>query len=205
MCYEAGYFSFALQRMLSDDQIECQVIAPILIPTVKGDRVKTDRVKTDRKDARKLCKFLKAGLLTEVKPPSEAEEAFRDLTRMRKAMVIDMNRVKKQLLRFVVSRGYIYNLSEHWTLTHYKWLRALKLDNQIDRIIMSEYLYDISHSEQRIAELESHIEKEILSGSYKDAVAALQCFHGIKLISAIVIIAEQHGFSLFESQNVLRR
>ena len=68
MCYEAGYFGFALQRMLSGDQIECQVIAPSLILTVKGDRVKTDR-----KDARKLCKFLKAGLLTEVKPPSKAE------------------------------------------------------------------------------------------------------------------------------------
>ena len=43
MCYEAGYFGLALQRMLSDDQIECQVIAPSLIPTVKRNRVKTDR------------------------------------------------------------------------------------------------------------------------------------------------------------------
>jgi len=198
ICYEAGYFGFALQRQLADDQIECQVIAPSLIPKEKGDRVKTDR-----KDARKLCRYLRAGLLTEVMPPSEADEAFRDLTRMRKTMRIDLNRVKKRLLRFLVSRGYIYNLSDHWTLTHYKWLRALKLDNQIDRLMLSEYLYDLSHSEQRITEIENHIKAEMLKGPHKEAVAALQCFHGIKIMSAIVLVAELHGFGRFNSPKQL--
>ena len=42
-CYEAGPGGFALQRQLEAEGIECQVIAPALIPTRPGDRVKTDR------------------------------------------------------------------------------------------------------------------------------------------------------------------
>ena len=38
-----------------------------------------DRVKTDRRDARKLAELLRAGMLTEVRPPTPAEEAVRDL------------------------------------------------------------------------------------------------------------------------------
>jgi hypothetical protein len=41
------------------------VIAPALIPRKPGDRIKTDR-----RDARKLAELLRAGLLTEVRPPT---------------------------------------------------------------------------------------------------------------------------------------
>jgi hypothetical protein len=40
-------------------------------------------VKTNRRDARKLVKLLRAGLLTEVRPPTPEEEAVRDLCRAR--------------------------------------------------------------------------------------------------------------------------
>ena len=69
--YEAGPCGFVLQRQLeSHDRIRCQVIAPALIPRKPGERIKTDR-----RDARKLCELLEAGLLTEVHPPTEAEES----------------------------------------------------------------------------------------------------------------------------------
>ena len=64
-CYEAGPCGFALQRRLQAEGIDCQVIAPSLIPSRPGDRVKTDR-----RDARKLAELLGAGLLTVVHAPS---------------------------------------------------------------------------------------------------------------------------------------
>ena len=54
------------------------MIAPALMPRKPGDRMKTDQ-----RDARKLAELLRAGLLTEVRPPTPAEEAVRDLCRAR--------------------------------------------------------------------------------------------------------------------------
>lgn len=71
--YEAGPCGYALQRQLVGAGIECQVVAPSLTPVKPGERIKTDR-----RDARKLAQHLRAGLLTEVHPPSEDDEAVFD-------------------------------------------------------------------------------------------------------------------------------
>ena len=77
-CYEAGPCGYALQRQLERGRVQCQVIAPALVPRKPGERIKTDR-----RDARKLAELHRAGLLTEVRPPTPAEEAVRDLCRAR--------------------------------------------------------------------------------------------------------------------------
>ena len=46
----------------------------------------------DRRDARKLAKLFKAGLLTVVHPPNEREEALRDLMRAREDAKKDLKR-----------------------------------------------------------------------------------------------------------------
>src|SRR5437867_10251219 len=52
-CYEAGPTGFGLQRFLVERGIDCQVVAPGLVPQRPGDRVKTDS-----RDARKLARLL---------------------------------------------------------------------------------------------------------------------------------------------------
>jgi transposase len=81
-CYEAGPCGYELQRQLQRLGVRCQVIAPSLIPVKPGERIKTDR-----RDARKLAELLRAGLLTEVQPPTKEEEAVRDLCRAREAAI----------------------------------------------------------------------------------------------------------------------
>src|SRR5258706_13636240 len=75
-CYEAGPTGYALQRQLRGAGVLCTVIAPSMTPVQPGRRIKTDR-----RDARKLAELFRAGLLTEVHPPSESDEALRDLCR----------------------------------------------------------------------------------------------------------------------------
>ena len=77
-CYEAGPCGYALQRQLEGGRVQCQVIAPVLVPRKPGERIKTDR-----RDARKLAELHRAGLLTVVQAPTPAEEAVRDLCRAR--------------------------------------------------------------------------------------------------------------------------
>ena len=77
----------------------CQVIAPSLIPVKPGERIKTDR-----RDARKLAELLRADLLTEVHPPSEADEALRDLCRAREDVREDLMRARHRLGKFLLRR-----------------------------------------------------------------------------------------------------
>ena len=65
VCYEAGPCGYALQRQMTTPRVACQVIAPALIPRKPGERIKTNQ-----RDARKLVELLRAGLLTEVRPPT---------------------------------------------------------------------------------------------------------------------------------------
>lgn len=85
--YEAGPCGYALQRQLQGLGLECDVVAPSMIPVRPGERIKTDR-----RDARKLAELARAGLLTVVRPPSEDEEAVRDLCRGRDDVRLDLMR-----------------------------------------------------------------------------------------------------------------
>ena len=80
VCYEAGPTGNALYWQLTKLGVDCEVIAPLLIPKKSGDRVKTDR-----RDAEKLAQCYQNGELTAVWVPDAEHEALRDLFRQRAA------------------------------------------------------------------------------------------------------------------------
>jgi transposase len=90
--YEAGPCGYALQRQLTTPRVQCDVIAPALIPRKPGERVKTNR-----RDAQKLVELGRAGLLTAVQPPTPADEAVRDLARARDDAREDLQRCRHRL------------------------------------------------------------------------------------------------------------
>jgi transposase len=118
-CYEAGPCGYGLQRQLSNAGITCHVVAPSLIPIKPGERIKTDR-----RDAKKLAELLRAGLLTMVQPPTEEEEAVRDLCRCREAAKVDRERARHRLTKLLLRRGVRYATGRHWTRRHYAWCNA---------------------------------------------------------------------------------
>src|SRR5262249_54946006 len=81
-CYEAGPCGFELHRLLTSMGVACDVVAPSLIPRQAGDRVKTDK-----RDAGRLARLHRAGELTAIRVPTEAEEAVRGLVRARAALL----------------------------------------------------------------------------------------------------------------------
>src|SRR6185437_10755746 len=99
-CYEAGPCGFALMRQLVGLGVKCQVIAPALIPQQAGNKVKTDK-----RDARKLASLFRAGLLTEVHPPTADQEAVRDLCRARDDARDDNMRSRHRLSKFLLRHG----------------------------------------------------------------------------------------------------
>jgi len=115
-CYEAGPCRYALQRQMTTARVSCQVIAPALVPRKPGERVKTNR-----RDARKLVELLRAGLLTEVQPPTPEEEAVRDLCRARDDARDDLQRCRHRLGKLLLRRGLHYH-GRNWTRAHRQWV-----------------------------------------------------------------------------------
>ena len=125
LCYEAGVCGDQLSRRLNGgERFDCIVIAPSLIPRKPGDRIKTDR-----RDARKLGEYLRGGLLTEVRPPSPADEARRGLCRWRGAVKEDLEASTHRLSKFLLRHDRRFQGSKtDWTVAHVQWLRMQRLE-----------------------------------------------------------------------------
>ena len=197
-CYEAGVCGFALKRRIEAHGCKCAVIAPSLVPRKPGDRIKTDH-----RDALKLLTMFKADLLTEVHAPDEQQEAARELTRCRQAAQENLKRVRHQLLKFLLRHGYIYPEGSHWTVKHFKWLRALEFEDGYLRQVFDNYFTEMQHCIQRLESLEQEVKRLAESEPYKEVVGLLRCFHGIDTLSAITIITEIFDFGRFSSPGEL--
>ena len=75
-CYEAGPTGYVLYWQLAGLGVQCEVIAPTLMPIKAGDRVKTDR-----RDAERLARRFRSNDLTAMWVPNEGSESLRDLLR----------------------------------------------------------------------------------------------------------------------------
>jgi transposase len=165
------------------------VIAPSLIPVKPGQSIKTDR-----RDARKLAELLRAGLLTEVHPPSEDEEAVRDLCRSRDDAQRDLTRARNRLGKFLLRRGRVYCVGRRptWSQKYRWWLQHLSFERSADQTIFEDYLLAVSQLETRLEALDQELARLSGADPYATPVAALRCFHGIDTVTAMALVAELH-------------
>lgn len=194
-CYEAGPTGYALQRTMCRQEIGCTIVAPSLIPIRPGSRVKTDR-----RDASKLAELFRAGLLTEVHPPSEADEALRDLFRCRDDTRGDLTRARHRMGKFLLRRNIIYRETKHhWGTRHLAWLRALSFEDRPSQAVFESYLLSMDQLSERLSRLDVELAEMALQEPYREPVAWLRCFRGIDTLTAVGIVAELHDFRRFDS------
>jgi len=199
VCYEAGPCGYSLQRTLRDLGMDCVVVAPSLIPVKPGDRIKTDK-----RDARKLAALDRAGLMTEVHPPTAGEESVRDLCRCREDAKADQLRARHRVLKMLLRRGIRWEGGKSsWTQAHRAWLRSLSFDHPADRIVFDDYLLALEHLDERVRGLDAAIQATAQEQPYKEPVAALRCFQGIDTVTAMTLAAELHDFRRFQSPRQL--
>lgn len=198
-CYEAGPCGYTLQRELVRSGVACQVVAPSLIPRKPGERIKTDR-----RDARKLAGLLRAGLLTEVHPPTPAQEAVRDLCRCREAAQKDLLRCRHRLVKFLQRRALRYTAGKKpWTHTYHRWLRGLSFEHAADQAVFDDYLLAVTQLEERVSGWDAKLEATAQTEPYQRAVGCLRCFRGLDTVTAMTIVAELHEIRRFRSPREL--
>ena len=198
-CYEAGPTGYALQRQLGAAGISCTVIAPSLTPVKPGLRIKTDR-----RDARKLAELFRGGLLTEVHPPSETDEALRDLCRCRDDVRVDLLRARHRLSKFLLRRHCIYRQTKHrWGSRHWAWLEQLRFDDPMSQATFDSYRLVVQQLEERQRQLDVQLAEFGAREPYREPVGWLRCFRGIDTVTAVCLVAELHDFRRFRAPRQL--
>ena len=197
-CYEAGVSGYDLYRQIVACGVECAVIAPALTPRRPGQRIKTDR-----RDAAKLVRLFRAGELTPIHVPNEAEEAVRDLVRCREDVRRDVLRWRHRLLKFLDRHGRLYVTGKNWSQRHWTWIRAQHFDLPVLERTFEATLFALEQALARRAALDREVAALAESEPYRTPVGWLRCFRGIDTLSAMILIAEIVDFQRFRQPRAL--
>ena len=194
-CYEAGPTGYVLYWQLSELGVQCEVIAPTLVPIQAGNRVKTDR-----RDAEKLARSYRSGDLTAVWVPDEGSEALRDLVRARESAKQDQLRARHRLGKFLLRAGRRPEPGvKAWTQAYMKWVGQLRFEQVAQEATRLDYVHEVEHMGERVARLEQAIAEavQVASPGLQEVVRDLQALRGIAQISAVTMAAELGNISRF--------
>lgn len=188
-CYEASGAGYVLHRALREWGYACDVIAPSLIPKRPGVQRKHDKY-----DASELARLYRAGELTAVRIPSEAEERVRDVVRCRETFQREILKSRHYILKFLARRGFVFREGTNWCTPHLRWLQRLTTEQSplaaADRLVFREYHALLEYKLQRRDELDREIERLAELPTLAPMVRRLQCFRGIALQGAMVLATE---------------
>jgi transposase len=190
--YEAGVNGYHLQRILSRNRIACDVAAPSLTPRRAGKRVKTDP-----RDAKDLAKLYRAGELTSILIPETKQESLRDLVRAREDAMEDQQRARHRLNRFLLRRGMKFRAGKAWTGAHLKWIKAIRFDEAQAQVVLDEYRLALDEEAERMKRLQELVEEAAKAPEYRKLVSYLMALRGIRVLTAMTIIAEMIDLKRF--------
>lgn len=192
-CYEAGPTGYDTQRTIAALGFGCDVIAPSMIPRRSGPRVKTDRI-----DARNLARLHRAGELTSVCVPGAAEEAVRDLIRVREEVKCDRQVARQRIRSFLLRYGCRYpGPRDAWSHRFEVWARSVTFDEPLATEAFKNLLSACFIRDAHLAEMGRRVEEIAAIEPFATDVARLSTLRGISTLSAMTILAETCGFSRF--------
>jgi transposase len=190
-CYEAGRDGFWIHRALAALEVRNRVVDSASIEVSRRAR----RAKTDRIDALKLLRMLvrvcsgERDVWREVRVPSEAQEAARQVSRERTALIQERTRLLNQLRSWLATYGCALprqRPSGWWTLVR-DWATAVlpaTLQARIARAEARRALLD-----EQIAALEAAQQVTVRSTTPKDG-PRMQDLKGVATTSVSVLLDE---------------
>jgi transposase len=193
-CYEAGPCGFELHRLLASMGVACDVVAPSLIPRRAGDRVKTDR-----RDASRLARLHRAGELTAIRVPAEAEEAVRDLVRVRAALMADRRRAQQRVTAMLLRHGRVWRSGSYWTEAHERWIAGQRFGEPALVTALAHYRAALGTRQAELDAVEAELAPWASREPLAPAVARLGCYRGIAELTALTLAAEVGDWRRFPS------
>lgn len=192
--YESGPTGFDLKRSLDS----------LGVPTVVGAVTKMlrpsgDRVKTDRRDADFLARMLAVGNVVECWCPTPAQEADRDLSRLREQVREDLMRARHQLSKFLLRKGLVYQGRTTWSRAHSEWLDGVELAEAEERFVYGELRAAVAALEGRRRRIDAEISRRASSPELSPVVSSLSGIRGVSTLTAFSVAVECGDLSRFRS------
>jgi len=177
--YEAGPTGYGLARFLTGRGIRCVVAAPS-----KMHRPSGDRVKTDVRDALLLARLLRLGEITAVTVPSLAQEAARDLVRVREDVRADLMRARHRTSKLLLRQGILWSGGTAWTGAHEQWLAQQRFELPGLQAAYDTTLETVLLATSRRARLDKAIIEMAHEPQWWPTVSRLKCLRGVSTLTA---------------------
>jgi len=137
-----------------------------------------------------LVRLHRAGELTFVWVPDDAQEALRDATRAREDLKHLRTQARQRLAAFLLRHDRRYPGKETWTQLYHRWLESLKFAHPTQQIVFQEYVDTVAVLRRRVAVLDVQIEEAAAASVFWPVIEALMALRGVKLLTATTVVAE---------------
>ena len=192
--YEAGPCGYTIYRHLEGNGINCSVIAPSKIPRQSGDRIKNDR-----RDSLTLARLHRAGELTPVYVPDQADEALRDLVRARDDAQKALRKSKQQLNAFLLRHNRCFTGKTMWSSACFNWLSDISMEHPAQQFTLQEYINTVEDNDKRVKRHTAQISELSKESRLYPLILALQTMRGVSLVVAATMAAELGDLKRFET------
>lgn len=186
--YEAGCIGYKPLRWLREAGCDHAFLtAPSMVPERSGDRVKTDR-----RDATKLARCLRGGMLDPAYDMTDEAYQHRQLVRSRKQMIEHRTRIRQQIKSMLDFHGVEIpeRLDSQWSNAFLEWLSTEPTGRpQIDRCLQA-FVETNDHLTEQIKDLTQAIKALAETDTYAEDVELLKTIDGVGLIVAMTFLVE---------------
>ena len=195
--YECGCFGYWAHRKFLDYGWNSIVVNPADIPRMSKDRFE----KTDTIDARKLSKYLKAGLLRSVTVPDVKRQQLRSLFRRRVQLVKNIRSVKVMLKAQLMFFGIkippqLDNAS--WSQSFRNWVKDLDWKHQTAQQMMMSNINQVEYLHYEINNVTNQL-RTYCREHYKFQYNLLRTIPGVGPLTSICFISEIGDISRFRN------
>ena len=192
--YEAGCLGYSLYNQLTDNGVNCVILAPSTMLTQQGKRIKTDK-----RDAHVIAQCLSYGTYHPVYVPTPEDDAVKEYIRMRKVHKDSIKQMKQRIGAFCMRKDLRYDGTK-WSQKHLQWLRNLRLDS-LNRETLDEYMATYEEATAKVERFDARIEELAAQEQYQEKVKRLGCLLGIQTHTALSLIVETGDFHRFAKGN----
>lgn len=201
--YESCAWGFALQRKLEQAGMECIVVHAADVSS--SDKEK--RRKTDTVDALKLARNLESNQLKAIHVPPEDIQKQRNLIRLRKRLVGDLNRSKNRLKSLLKYQGIDipekFGKKNNWSHNFMNWVEAEAKKDELLEDSLLLLLEEIKMLRQLLLRAERKV-RELMKSKYKGNAELLVSTPGVGPTTAMLFLLEIgdiQRFGTFDSLN----
>jgi transposase len=125
-----------------------------------------------------------------VRVPAPAEEAVRDLARVRAAVLADRKRAQQRLTATLMRHGRIWREGSYWSKPHRAWIAAQSFTEPALATTLAFYRATLDARESELACIESGLAPWAGRDPLAATVARLGCYWGIAELNALTLAAE---------------